>query len=95
MEVLIKKRAQNVILKTAQFVESKNTEGSGTRWVEKLESLIYELAESKAQFQLCKSPELARWNFSCYSHKGWAIAFRISHNKFEVCRFIWGSNLNY
>ncbi len=95
MLVIIKKRAINSLVKTSQFIESQNTEGSGDRWATKVESKVYELAESKAKFAPCKAPQLARYKYSCYTYKGWVIAFRASLKKFEVCRIIWGAYLNY
>jgi len=77
------------------FVEGKNTDGSGERWLNKIENKIYELAESKAKFALCNAPQLSRFQYCCYSYKGWVIAFKNSEKKFEVYRIIWGSYLSY
>ncbi len=95
MVISYRKRTINSLQKSASFIESENTEGSGERWAEKIRLTIRALAESKAKFSLCKAPQLARWNYSCYSHNGWVMAFKTSRNKFEVCRIIWGANLNY
>ncbi|MEO8088230.1 MAG: hypothetical protein ABI763_15525 [Bacteroidota bacterium] len=93
MDIIVRKRALNAILKTALFVETLNTPGSGARWAEKLKSVITSLAKSKAKFSLCKHPSLAKFKYSCYVFKDWMIAFRIHEKEFEVCRFIHGSRL--
>lgn len=93
MKVVIRKRALNAILSTAIYVESLNTEGSGDRWADKLKDVIVSLAKSKAKFAICKNESLAKYKLRCYSYKNWVIAFRLSENKFEVCRFIHGSML--
>ena len=95
MKIVYKTAALKTIDSAAAFVESKNTEGSGDRWVEKFAEEISSLAKSTAQFPLCKAPQLAKWNYRCFTYKNWVIAFKISDKKFEVCRIIWGSNLNY
>jgi hypothetical protein len=40
MNVFYTKRALNTINKTADFVESKNTPGSGKRWAERFYSFV-------------------------------------------------------
>ena len=93
MDIIVRKRALNAIVKTALFVESLNTPGSGDRWSEKLKSEISSLAKSKAKLAICKHPTLAKFKYRCYVFKDWIIAFRIHEKAFEVCRFIHGSRL--
>ncbi|MCX6273692.1 MAG: type II toxin-antitoxin system RelE/ParE family toxin [Bacteroidetes bacterium] len=93
MDIIVRKRALNAIVKTALFVESLNTPGSGERWAEKIKSEIISLADSKAKFSLCRHPSLAKHQYCCYVFKDWVIVFRIHNNEFEFCRFIHGSRL--
>lgn len=93
MVIEIKRRAMNAIVQTAVYVEGLNTPGSGVRWMENVETEIEQIARSKAKFALCKNLSLAKFNYRCYTYKGWVIAFRVSATKFEVCRFIWGKRL--
>jgi hypothetical protein len=95
MTVVYRTRAINAILKVALFVESQNTPGSGDVWYSKLNDFIHSLAKSKAKFQICKDPSLARYQYRCYAYKDWIITFRIHPNEYEVCRFILGKRLNY
>ncbi len=93
MEVIYKPRASKIIDGVIDWVEKENTAGSGARWFDKLDAKINALAKSKAKFAVCKHPSLAKFNYRCYAYNDWIIAFRISENKFEVCRFIWGKRL--
>ena len=93
MKVVLRKRAINALLKSANFVESINTPDSGDRWLEKIKKVIYELAASKAKFAICKHASLAKFSYRCYVYNDWVIAFRIKENEFEVCRVILGSRL--
>jgi hypothetical protein len=95
MKVVYKPSALRTIDSTVAFIESKNTIGSGDRWVEKFAEQISLIAKSTAKFAPCKAPSLARYKYSCYTYKGWVIAFRATPKKFEVCRIIWGAYLNY
>lgn len=93
MKVVYKYRAAKVIEKAAEWVEQRNTPGSGERWFARLDETIHALANSKAKLALCKHPSLAKFNYRCYTYNNWIIAFRVSKNMFEVCRFIWGKRL--
>ena len=93
MQVVIRKRALNAIIRAAIYVESLNTPGSGSRWAEKIKTEINVLSKSKAKLAICKHPSLAKFRYRCYTYKDWVIAFRISDKEFEVCRFIYGARL--
>jgi hypothetical protein len=58
-----------------------------------LNGKVISLANSKAKFAICKHPSFAKYNYRFYAYNNWIIAFRISENKFEECRFIWGARL--
>lgn len=94
MQVIIKKRALNSIIKTMNFVESQNTQGSGDRWAEKVREKIRALAASKVEFAICGHHSLAKFQYRCYAYKEWIIAFRIYGDKFTVHKFVLGSTLS-
>jgi hypothetical protein len=93
MKIVYKAGARKAIAKVAEYVESLHTEGSGERWAAKLTSMIESLAKSKAKFGLCNHASLAKFNYSCYTYNDWVIVFKVTHEKFEVRRFILGSHL--
>jgi hypothetical protein len=92
MDIVYKKRAANAISKVAYFIENNNTEGSGLRWFDVLDNRINSFARTNAKL-LCGNKSLKQYLYYCFNFKGWIIAYRISANKFEVCRFIWGGRL--
>ena len=94
MEFIYKPRAAKAILKVAAYVESKNTEGSGVRWFEKLDDRIISVAETKYGLAKCRHHTLAKFNYRCFEFKGWIIAYKINGNTFEICRFIWAARLS-
>ena len=93
MQIYIRKRALNAIMKAAQFVESKNTPGAGDRWADKLKREIIKFANAKVKLAICRNVSLTKFNYRCIVYKDWIIAYRISENEFEVCRFIYASRL--
>jgi len=93
MKIIYKPRARESIAKVAEYIEGINTAGSGNRWAAKLTARIESLAKSKAKFALCAHRSLAKYSYSCYTYNDWVIAFKISLDKFEVCRVILGSRL--
>lgn len=94
MEIEIRKRAINALRRTAEYVESMNTPGSGDRWLDKVQAEIYALAKHKVKLTICKHPSLAKFHYRCFIYHDWVIAYRISEKKLEVCRFIRGARLS-
>ena len=65
MTVRITPRALHVIESIADFVESKNTKGSGDRYALKFKSAIKKLARPNVKYTLCNHPILAAFGYSC------------------------------
>ncbi len=93
MKIVLKKRAINSIDKTAKWIESKNTMGSGKRWTNKILDYILKIAQSNASFQICRNWSLARYHYHCFHIDDWVVAFKKTPNTFTVYRFIHGSRL--
>lgn len=77
----------------ADFVESKNTKGSGARYALKFKSAIEKIAQPGLQYALCDHPVLAAYKYSCRNFNDWVIAFRIENNVLIVYEIIHGSLL--
>lgn len=77
----------------AEFVESKNTKGSGARYALKFKSAIEKLALPDVQFTICNHPVLASYKYSCTHFNDWVIAFRIEGDTLIVYEVIHGSLL--
>lgn len=92
--MLIKKRAWNAISRTAAWVESKNTAGSGQRWADRIYNEIETNAFSKTLFAICNNASLARFGYRCFHVNDWVVAHKVVRNTFIVYRFIHGSRLH-
>jgi hypothetical protein len=86
-------KALRVIDAVADFVESKNTKGSGYRFALKFKSAIENLALPNVEYAPCNHPVLAALKYSCGHFNDWVIAFRIIDNELIVYEIIHGSLL--
>jgi len=93
LELKITPQALSVIDAIADFVESKNTPGSGARFALKFKSAIEKLALPNVQYSLCTHPVLAAYKYSCSHFNSWVIAFRVLENELIVYEIIHGSLL--
>lgn len=93
MDIVIKQRAMHSMENAAAYVEGLNTAGSGSRWLDKVKEEIETLARSKTKLALCKHASLAKFKYRCFFYHDWVVAYRISNEQLEVCRFIWGARL--
>ena len=82
-----------VIDSIADFVESKNTMGNGSRYALKFKSAIEKLALPNLQYSLCNHIALAAYKYSCSHFNDWIIAFRIENNELTVYEIIHSSLL--
>ena len=89
----IQPKALKVINAIADFVESKNTPGSGARYALRFKSAIEKLALPDVQHTLCNHAVLASYKYSCSHFNDWVIAFRIENNTLIVYEVIHGSLL--
>jgi plasmid stabilization system protein ParE len=94
-EVVFKPAALKALIRLCDYVEAKNTAGSGYRFQEK----ILDFIESNAlilsiSYPLCFNAKLAVRGYSCFIfQKKWVIAFRITENKMIIYRIILGAKL--
>lgn len=78
-----------------EYVELKNTSGSGSRFNEKFTVFLQEyLPLTNLQFPLCNNALLAKLFYSCIIFKSkWVVAFRYSEEQITIHRIILGSKL--
>jgi len=94
LQLKITLKAMQAIDSIADFVESKNTPGSGARYALKFKSAIEKLAVPNVKHTLCHHPVLASFNYSCSHFNDWVIAFRIADDELTVYEIIHGSLLS-
>jgi|GEM_PF-1208112 len=93
--IIIEPLAEDAIIALCDFVESKNTKGSGSRFYEKLLSFIESFASlSRIKFPLCRNKKFAARQWSCitFQHK-WIIAFSCNKSTVVIHRLVLGSRL--
>lgn len=82
------------IVQVSEFVESKNTTGSGVRWMNKVFDFIHDFAKPNVQYPLCHYKSFRLKGYSCISFADeWLIVFKIKGNQFTVHRFVWAGKL--
>jgi len=86
-------KAMQVIDAIADFVESKNTKGSGARYALKFKAAIEKLALPNLQYSFCNHPILAAYRYSCSHFNDWVIVFKIENKELTVYEIIHGSLL--
>jgi hypothetical protein len=93
LKVSITPKASKVIDAIADFVESKNTPGSGGRFAVKFIDVIEKLALPNLQYAVCAHPVLAAYKYSCRYFNDWVIAFKIYNDELTVYEIIHSSLL--
>ncbi|WP_354428660.1 MULTISPECIES: type II toxin-antitoxin system RelE/ParE family toxin [unclassified Mucilaginibacter] len=93
MKVKLLPKAARVLYAIADFVESKNTPGSGARFAVKFKASIDRLAIPNVQYTICSHPKLAALSYSCTNFNDWVIAFKIVNGELIVYEIIHGSLL--
>lgn len=86
-------KAMRVIDAVADFVESKNTKGSGARYALKFKAAIEKLALPNVQYSHCNHPILAAYKYSCSHFNDWVVVFKIENEELTVYEIIHGSLL--
>ena len=94
-EIIIEPYTEDAIIELCDFVESKNTTGSGERFYKRLLDFIESYATlTNLKFPLCQNKNFAARKWSCLIFKDkWVIAFSYSENKMTIHRFVLGSKL--
>lgn len=95
MRITIKAEAAATINEIGRYVDSKNTPGSGKRFVSKFLKLIQVSLKSYNLHGLCKFPEFADKGWKCFFIKDWIIAYKVGKKQIEIKAIIHGTLLNY
>jgi hypothetical protein len=78
----------------ADFVESKNTPGSGKRYALKFQKAIKGFAQPNVQYAYCRHVALARLKYCCRRYNDWIVAFKIEDDTLTVYQIVHGSVLS-
>jgi len=81
VKVKIHPKALATIDAISDFVESKNTKGSGRRYAMRFKATILKLAIPNIDYPVCHHPTLAQFKYSCSHFNDWVIVFKVNQNK--------------
>jgi hypothetical protein len=93
MEIIIRKKAMQVLESIAAYVDEINTAGAGDRWLDHFFNRIISYALPNVTYPKCSSRKLAARNYSCIRYRIWVIAFKIVKGRFVIYEIIHGSIL--
>lgn len=91
MRIEYKPNALQTIFHLGAFVESNNTEGSGSRFIDKFFNHIEKYALPNVQYGLCVHLPFRSRGYSCVFYNDWVIAFKIEQQVFVVYEIALGS----
>ena len=90
MEVEIRAKAMKNLAEIAEYIDAINTQGAGSRWLDRFFDRITAYAKPNIQYPICRNNKLASKGYSCIIYKKWVIAFKILRGKFVVYEVIFG-----
>lgn len=59
------------------FIESKNTQGAGIRWLERYEGFLLKILNNIKRLSLCKNVTFKKLHLHCVYFNDWLIAISI------------------
>lgn len=93
MKIVFSETATQTLRSLAQFVESKNTKGSGKRYVTKFLSYIQDTLNSFSKHAVCRNPQFAINGWRCFFYKDYVIVYSIVDDTIFINIIIHGSLL--
>jgi hypothetical protein len=93
MQVLFTRRAQKALEAIIDYVERRNTSGSGNRFALKFEEILTQYALENVTYAKCNHVSLKQLNYSCITISRWVVAFKVKDQKFIIYRIVWGAIL--
>ena len=54
MNVILRPEAEDILIEISEFIESINTDGSGKRWLDKIQIFLASYARSNVLYALCQ-----------------------------------------
>jgi hypothetical protein len=93
-KLVIMKRAENAIYKTAQYLAEQYYPSTGEKFINDIIDFCFEYSKLQIRHPLCKNKIFAKHRYACIIFKKkWVIAFKYSDKEFKVYRFVYGARL--
>ena len=94
MKLVVKKRAGNSLADLADWIDERNTDGAGNRWLLQFYADMDHIGKIGLKSAICKDESLAKYEYRCFTYnEKWIVAYKITKTKITVYRFILGSRL--
>jgi len=93
MKIIFSETSTLTLRSLAQFVESKNTQGSGKRYVYKFLQFISITLNSFSKHAICKHKQFALNSWRCFFYKDFVIVYSIISDKIFIHVIVHGSLL--
>jgi hypothetical protein len=90
MEIEITTKAMQNLTEIAEYLDSINTLGAGSRWLDGFFERVSSYAKPAVKYPLCQNLKLAKKGLSCISYRKWVIAFKIYRGKFIIHEVVFG-----
>jgi hypothetical protein len=68
------------LVQLINFIESKNTLGSGLRWLARYEAFLQKSLYNPSIIKICHNQTFKKLKIRCLNYKDWTIAFSIHEN---------------
>jgi hypothetical protein len=80
MQISYTGEALSSLIKLVNFIEEKNTQGAGERWLNRFELYLQTTIPYSLKISLCNNETFKLLNLRCLYYNEWVIAFSI-HNE--------------
>ncbi len=65
------------LIQLVNFIETKNTEGAGLRWLARYEVFLRKALFNPSQVRICHNQTFKRLELYCLNYNDWIIAFSV------------------
>lgn len=72
------------LISLINFIEEKNTNGAGIRWLGRYENFLSAAFLNTATIKLCRNKTFNRLQLKCIYFNDWVIAFSVSADKILI-----------
>jgi hypothetical protein len=78
MQVSYTKEAFSSLINLVNFIESKNTENAGLRWLNRYEDFLQKTLFNPSKIKLCHNLTFNKLNLRCIYFNDWVVAFSVN-----------------
>ncbi len=75
MQISYTNDAYASLVSLVDFIEAKNTQGAGIRWLNRFEEFLTKSMILHLHIPFCKNETFRRLNLKCIQYNDWVIAF--------------------